>query len=809
MMIPKILYQSLLQKKEHPESMTPAEIFDLDLTAAVQLLQDGMPLKDTLDALKELSPMASRTDGDAQAMSYYLDKVLDRVNLEQRSHSANAYDLATESYKAQVVAYASQFQHYAPEDFGLFEEGHVALSLMRKDGFSPEIVEAVIKKQSVRAKNDSTYLSAVMNATKDCLDAYRQIDAIDPSTPVETAQEAYRLFAKNYATRTNTIIFSAQDEQAILQELADAMLQQYKNRAPIAVTVETQKRYDADIEAQIKPFLESALKASPVSLEAGRDRDQYISALLLEFSSDYETKRNLSSKRYPLTKAMYLEKSQTYHDRRNLYDSLHEDSFYDAQIAKELLQEKQGSANIVRAITENSAVAHSYIPEHAQKGSSEYQEGLHQAEQYAKETLEMAKKSLHAEKAILSYEPKQELPKTASYQQLKSLGITPRDLYLSCMQEGIKNKPSFILELSEPATDRDIVEKICYRYPDVPRPLLRDAIMEASPRIFLPGAPYNYVDRLFDQVDARLQKVAERHARENQDMKTLKTMRGLASRGAQIQASEIGTYKDGRIAMKLLRQGRDEEDITRFLLTMARSDNRENPHHYAVEVMGRAKKSVEREEKIRTYQKPAEPLETPSFYHAYLMRMQNLYEQKGFVQSESDVEAITDILIKEGKTFRKADLQNGIAQYSPIAVEPGRDEKYAQYVTKESERRIKEAEDTLAHYLVILRPDAGTAEDEYAYQMTRLKDATILPYSEEMDEKIGQALLRKYPEETVEEAMTKKSLLKDTQPSYGKYLLSRIHKKEKQRKEQQEADKNISQALQRSLRKDHPDDVES
>lgn len=93
--------------------------------------------------------------------------------------------------------------------------------------------------------------------------------------------------------------------------------------------------------------------------------------------------------------------------------------------------------------------------------------------------------------------------------------------------------------------------------------------------------------------------------------------------------------------------------------------------------------------------------------------------------------------------------------------------------------------------------------------MTRLKDATILPYSEEMDEKIGQALLRKYPEETVEEAMTKKSLLKDTQPSYGKYLLSRIHKKEKQRKEQQEADKNISQALQRSLRKDHPDDVES
>lgn len=47
---------------------------------------------------------------------------------------------------------------------------------------------------------------------------------------------------------------------------------------------------------------------------------------------------------------MYLEKSQTYHDRLNLYDSLHEDSFYDAQIAKELLQEKQGSANIVRAI---------------------------------------------------------------------------------------------------------------------------------------------------------------------------------------------------------------------------------------------------------------------------------------------------------------------------------------------------------------------------------------------------------------------------------------------------------------------------
>ena len=194
--------------------------------------------------------MSSRTDGDAQAMSYYLDKVLDRVNLEQRSHSANAYDLATESYKAQVVTYASQFQHYAPEDFGLFEEGHVALSLMRKDGFSPEIVEAVIKKQSVRAKNDSTYLSAVMNATKDCLDAYRQIDAIDLSTPVETAQEAYRLFAKNYATRTNTIIFSAQDEQAILQELADAMLQQYKNRAS-----KLRSRRSSSLHSKHRPYL--------------------------------------------------------------------------------------------------------------------------------------------------------------------------------------------------------------------------------------------------------------------------------------------------------------------------------------------------------------------------------------------------------------------------------------------------------------------------------------------------------------------------------------------------------------------------
>lgn len=809
MMTPKTLYQSLLQKKDHPESMTPAEIFDLDLTAAVQLLQDGMPLKETLDALKNLSPMAARTDGDAQAMSYYLDKVLDRVNLEQRSHSANAYDLATESYKSQVVAYASQFQHYAPEDFGLFEEGHVALALMRKDGFSPEVVEAVLKKQSMRARNDSTYLSQVMSATKECLASYRQIDAIDPSTPVETAQEAYRLFAKNYATRTKTVIFSAQDEQAILGELADAMLQQYKNRAPSAVTVETQKRYDADIEAQIKPFLESALKASPVSLEAGRDRDQYISALLLEFSSDYETKRNLSSKRYPLTKAMYLEKSQTYHDRLNLYDSMHEDSFYDAQIAKELLQEKQGPANIVRAITENSVTAHSYIPEHAQKGSPEYLDGLHQAEQYAKETLEMAKKSLRAEKAILSYERPAKLPEEASYQQLKSLGITPRDLYLSCMQEGLKSKPSFILELSEPATDRDIVEKIFYRYPDVPRPLLRDAILEASPRAYLPGAPYNYVDRLFEQVDARLQKVAERHARENQDMKTLKTMRGLASHGAQIQTSEIGTYKDGRIAIKLLQQGRDEEDVTRFLLTMARSDNRENPHHYAVDVMDRAKKSVEREEKIRTYQKPTAPLETPSFYHAYLMRMQKLYQKKGFVQSESDVEAVTDILLKEGKTFKKAELANGIAQYSPIAVEPGRDEKYAQYVTKESERRIKEAEAALDHYLVILRPDAISVEDEYTYQMKRLKDATILPYSEEMDEKIGQALLKKYPEDQVEETLEKQSLLKDTQSSYGKYLVSKIHKKEKQRKEQQEADKTLAQTLQRSLRNDHRHHEES
>ena len=809
MIIPKMLYQSLLQKKVHPESMTPAEIFDLDLTAAVRLLQDGMPLNEAMDALKTLSPMAKRTDGDVQAMSYYLDKVLDRVNIEQRSHSANAYDLATESYKSQVVAYASQFQHYAPEDFGLFEEGHVVLALMRKDGFPPEIVEAVLKKQSVRARNDSTYLSQVMQATRACLDAYHEIDATDPSMPVETAGEAYRLFARNYAARTKTLIFSAQDEQAILGELADAMLQQYKDRAPTAVTIETQKRYDADIEAQIKPFLESALKASPVSLEAGRDRDQYISALLLEFSSDYETKRNLSSKRYPLTKAMYLEKSQTYHDRLHLYDSLHEDSFYDAQIAKELLQEKQGPANIVRAITENSATAHSYIPEHAQKGSPDYQEGIHQAEQYAKETLAMAKKSLQAEKAILSYERPAELPETASYQQLKSLGITPRDLYLSCMQEGIKSKPSFILELSEPATDRDIVEKIFYRYPDVPRPLLRDAILEASPRVYLPGAPYNYVDRLFDQVDARLQKVAERQTRENQDMKTLRTMRGLATQGAQIRASEIGTYKDGRIAMKLLRQGRDEEDITRFLLTMARSDNRENPHHYAMDVMGRAKKSVEREEKIRTYQKPSTMPETPTFYHAYLMRMQKLCNEKGFLQSESDVEAVTDIFLTEGKDFRKADIQNGVAQYSPIAAEPGRDEKYAQYVTKESERRIYDAKEELRHYLVILRPDAVSAEDEYIYQMTRLKDATILPYSEEMDEKIGQALLTKFPEETVEEALTKKSLLNGTQQSYGKYLVSQIHKKEKQRKEQKEADKMLSQALQRTLRTDHMDDAES
>ena len=718
--------------------------YDDDLTAAVQLLEQGFSLPDVIRTLKMESPMAKDLPTE-RAKDIYIDKVLENVNREWTHKSDHSYAVAQESYKNRLASLMHKYQEYDKNSIGLYQDGEIALALVIAEGFSPEIAENVVRHNSPSAEMDASYLMALRSSLDDTMHRYAELNAFDGKNIVSEG-DIYRKQAKLYMDRSKTSILNGYDEQKIIEGIYTQLVKNLKKDHPEFESDPDQ--LDAIMSTQIKPFLRRCIvDASPVYTEPGRDKEQYVASVLSEFESNYETRKKLSKWRYPVTQDLYLGKIEMYQNRVKQYNAMQDQAFFDALAAKELLEERQAPINIIRAIKENSSfnpLDTDPDPERAKQD-------------YAEHVVKMARSCLDAEKKIMNFEM---LPEIPAGKPLDEVDLTMPELFRQMMKERIESYPAFALELTEPFADRDAVEKLIHKFPDYNRYTLQEAIMEASPRAQLPGISPNYGEKVIKAAEERLAKIREHEKTQMNLQNEYNRLRGLSSEGVDEGNNPMSTLKDGRIALKMIRDKVHIEDIKKYLILLAKAAAISSPIVYADNILTAVGQVLEREQDIAQFTGADKEADVRSCSDVYMEKMHRQYIEKEIIQPSMDIRSFKEIL--QETSYKPEQLKEIILRKSPIAVEPGRDKGYADYVFEQAQIEIKKDNERLNRYVVIPRL---TTEASLAY-LPPLSEKT-----DELNEKLEEL------KEDLEE--TKKNAAKAAKPTEAEELQYQREKMQK------------------------------
>lgn len=772
-------------------------LYNDDLTVAIRLLESGYSVDDVIKALKEHSPMVKSMQ-NGRATSIYLERVFDNINQEWSHKAENAFGTAQDSYKARLSALTKKYGDYEKESFGLYQDGEIALALVLNEGFSPEIVEEVVKRNSPNpARNDSTYLSALHDCIIETEKRYKNILGQDKEK-VDSVADVYRREAKSYMQATQTSILSGGDEGKIIDRIYATIIQKVQKDHPEFHG--DAKRIDAMMESTIKPFLHKAItQASPVYSEPGRDKDQYITSILSDFESDYETRKNMSSASYPLTQELYVSKVKNLEDKVTNYIKTHDITFQDGLAAKELLTARQAPQNILRAIVENSKVK--------LQSDSAYSN----MQDYAKDVLKKAQACLHAEKEIMNYESDRKLPERGSF---VDLGISMTDLYRYMMHERLQKYPSFSLEMTEPFADRDACEKLMNRFPDFNRLDLKRAILDASPRAQLPGIGDDYAEDIIRLAEERLRKVEEYRSKEANYQAEFNKLRGLSSEGVYDNDNPMNSFKDGRIAVKMLKKKVSRDDIKKYLVALAKASFIALPFAYADNILTAASAVIAKEQGIIDYVSQNKDAASRSPLDIYMTKMHDKYQEKGFFDSSMDIKTMKEML--DETTYQPTQIKDIVLKMSPVAQEPGRDAGYGDYVIKQAALEREREEEKLKRYVItprinfideaevqkakldmetaenkameeglartkeLSRENKPSCEEEYEYQRERMESELDMKWNHLMEVMLTSALLAAgYLKDEVEETLNNHAPESyDTEysnVSYGKGIMEEVN----------------------------------
>ena len=249
-------------------------------------------------------------------------------------------------------------------------------------------------------------------------------------------------------------------------------------------------------------------------------------------------------------------------------------------------------------------------------------------------------------------------------------------------------------------------------------------------------------------------------------------------------AEEKTDHKYGRAAIRLLRRHIHAEDVKRHLITLAIAAALTDPSGYAALILARAQAFLAREDAIKSF----DGQNTDLCINDYMTTMNHQYNEKGFVNSDMDIAAMKEMLLK-GK-YTSDQIRDVITNHSPNVVFEGTD--YPLYVQKLADQEIARENENLSNYVVIPRSDMReNYEEEYQYQRRKMEGRIRLPYNITMDTKIVKALLNDGVE-----SRNLSPMLSRYKPehwdkyhpdvSYGTYVIKQVEKHHQERNQNQE-----------------------
>ena len=721
---------SYREKKEKFYSRFVDLFLKKDLHIFCKLLDDGYSLKEVMEAEHKCSLLSSQFD-DKKVLSNYVDKVLAFVNPERILHTGKLYDLAKKVYLEKTLSIGDKYTSYSKSNYNAFHEGSIVISMMLQHNFSPEVIEEVLRRNSVYPQLNDQYIKDIMDKCQMIKEFYTDIKNTISPREVRTEEDAYRFFAREYMERTNTEILSGRDEQCIIARM-------YAEKFP--------REY----------VLKALAKASPVAIEPGRDKNRYISTVMTLVENKYENKKIFAMKQYPVTVNMYDEKierlSQRLKEKGYTFGVEKNRSYYDAIVVCELLEEKQSALNIIRVIAEKSPLAikkNSANPDKTPEG-------------YAKWIVHSAQKVLKAEKDLIAWENK-DIPQNISYKKILETGITSLDLFKQAIHERLEAYPSLSAMLTAPFIDKDISEKLLTRYPDFNKEELYEILCQQSPRALMPGISTEYPEHVIHEVENRLEAAHKQKDYTKTVQEEYNKQCGLAAEGVNTDTN-MSLYQDGRAALRMLMNHIDPMEVRNAIFESAKAAAMIEPLVYADGILSKAEAVRARMAAIKEYD-PIQALPQTA-EEDYKNRLSQKYREKNFLQSSMDA-AIMKAMLLENK-FKSSEIRQAIQENSPIAIEPGRDNKYEFFVEAQAKERIEQEKIKFRNYKPLPRIEREeNAGKEYTHHRQELQKTIDLPYIPPMDALIAETMLiQGYKKDLIAEALID-SPCSDKQKKYG------------------------------------------
>lgn len=534
-----------------------------------------------------------------------------------------------------------------PANLDVYQDGKVIRMLLEQN-HSPENIRQAVIDFSPVANRQATekqpqtfppgYATNLINQAQNVIQAINDIKEFNAPKDVKLdAFSEYKNMAKWHLAQKDASLNSHMDA-----DIAFRMLQ--RGHSPLNIE-------------------KALLEMSPVAREAGRSTEnysKYVVETAVQNREKYLEKQKAAQENYPYTVQEYANKKASLEKIQGFISS---PAYQEGRIVRELLEQGHDKNNLIKAITENTVVKEGKNPEN-----------------YAKYIVNGVINEMNAEKTIRDFDD--------TFLNFNS-PLTLSEKYLNRAKKILDRNPD---ERFNASIDTFVAKTLINDRSDVEK--IKETIAELSPISKQPGMTPDYPAQV-------IEKAYEKLALEQENMRKINANYPAVAEAYIHQAEqwknanperEYSNYSDGKIAMQLLRNGHEPENVQKILSEMsivAYNLNQEkgtDTERYAKAVVYQTMQSMERYENAKS----VEPKENPEI-KAPTAAVEYQHHLKEYIDRGANINANVDIAISKtmlGQGYSNDEVYKAINDVSPVIIEAGRNpENYVKYIQSSVEQQ--------------------------------------------------------------------------------------------------------------------------
>lgn len=629
-------------------------------------------------------------------------------------------------------------QDSAENDYNIFREGNAIISLMLTKRLSAETITRILLANSpYKGSNREIYVKKLIDQCQHVKQNYLQIKSVNPNLEeAEQAVDIYRIYAKEYMKKNDLYLLNYDNDFEILEAL----------------------RADMIPEEYLKPAF---LEGSPVAIQPGRDKDNYIESLF----SEQENSTNLiisNNNNYLTVADIYrglIENADKKLKQAGVLEGVNKSRlYYDCLVAYELIKENHFEFKDIRKAIEDNCPASFNKANHAEI------------------TLNTVSEILDREQNLLKLPEKPvELYKGMTYDEATDK-YTPRDIFKSVLYEHVALNPSITNRLLNRNVNIDLAESVLYKFPDFDLDVLKE-LLESTPFGLLAHRSNSPDDKKYGFITIKKAKerLAKQNVINNREQSLLDTYSSTYRTAGQglTEFSSLNSvlYRQGQSALKELNRGMNIYDIKRGILETAERNLIDMPIElFADKII----KMVQAVQKRMLFIQELPTIENPRQAELfYQQRLADYFHDNRKFNKESDIAAVQQMILAD---YPKSEILQSINEFSPFAIFPGNTEKYPYTIIQTAEQNIEKERKKLRSLILGPRLEKEPqAEEAYMSWKKNIREMINLDHDSRMDEAIIRVmLLEGYEDKDIENTVQENSPCRKLQNNYSENIIKRV-----------------------------------